>query len=59
VLGPASGAHGSQRPFPILFTSGRPPTSALREALLRRGLEADSKPAIPLSIVASYVKSGE
>jgi glutamate racemase len=44
LLGPALGAHGSQRPFPILFTSGRPPTPALRAALLRRGLEAASTP---------------
>jgi glutamate racemase len=39
LLGPARGAHGLQRPFPILFTSGRPPSPALRAALLRRGLE--------------------
>jgi glutamate racemase len=57
LLGPSRGIHGPVPPFPILFTSGRAPTSALRRALHRGGLEAGSKPAIPRAILEAGTDS--
>jgi glutamate racemase len=51
LLGPPREAGGRQQPSPILFTSGRAPTPALRQALHRRGLDGGPKPAIPRSIL--------
>jgi glutamate racemase len=51
LLGPPRGARRAGPPFPVLFTSGRAPTDALRTALHRRRLEAGPKPAIPPSIL--------
>jgi glutamate racemase len=40
LLAPPREGGGRQQPFPILFTSGRAPTPALRKVLRDRGLEA-------------------
>ena len=50
LLGPPR-ARRAGPPFPVLFTSGRAPTDALRKALLRFGLGATSTLGIPLPVL--------
>jgi len=42
LLGAGGPADEASRPFAALFTSGRPPSEALRKALRRLGLTATS-----------------
>jgi glutamate racemase len=51
LLGLPRGARRAGPPFPVLFTSGRAPTDALRKALLRFGLGATSTLGIPLPVL--------
>jgi glutamate racemase len=51
LLGERRGTSRARPPFPVLFTSGRAPTPALRRALLSRGLGITSTAELPLRVV--------